>query len=85
MAVRLRLKRFGRRNHPTYRLTAIERRNARDGKVLEELGHYDPRNKEASRQVDLKKERIAYWLSVGATPSDTVRALLEKGGIGVSE
>jgi small subunit ribosomal protein S16 len=84
MAVRLRLKRFGRRNHPTYRLAAIERRNARDGKVLEELGHYDPRNKDASRQVDLKKERIEYWLSVGATPSDTVRELLKKDGITLS-
>ena len=83
MAVRLRLKRFGRRNHPTYRLAAIERSSARDSQVLEELGHYDPRNKDAARQVDLKKERIEYWLSVGATPSDTVRNLLKKGGIAV--
>ena len=83
MAVRLRLKRFGRRNHPTYRLAAIERSKARDSQVLEELGHYDPRNKDASQQVSLKKERIEYWLSVGATPSETVANLLKKGGIAV--
>lgn len=83
MAVRLRLKRFGRRHHPTYRLNAIDRRKAASGKVLEELGSYDPLNKDPEKQVTLNKERIEYWLSVGATPSDTVQNLLAKNGFDV--
>ena len=81
MAVKLRLKRLGRRHRSFYRLTAIEGRNPRDGRVLEELGFYDPQNKEQAQQVKLDAERIKYWLSVGAVPSDTVRSLLKKNGI----
>ncbi|MFQ5591110.1 MAG: 30S ribosomal protein S16 [Phycisphaerae bacterium] len=81
MAVRLRLKRIGRRHHPVYRLAALDRRRARDSKVIEELGSYDPLNSDADRQVVLNRERIEYWLSVGAQPSDTVRRILEKQGI----
>ena len=83
MAVRLRFKRFGRRHHPTYRLAAIERRRAVNGKVLEELGHYDPMNKDPEKQVALNRERIEYWLGMGATPSDTVQNLLSKNGFAV--
>ena len=83
MAVRLRFKRFGRRHHPTYRLAAIERRRAVNGKVLEELGLYDPMNKDPEKQVTLNRERIEYWLGVGATPSDTVQNLLAKNGYAV--
>ena len=81
MAVRIRLKRIGRRHMPVYRLAAIDGRRARDGRVLEELGRYDPTNAAEEQQVDLKPERIKYWLSVGAKPSDTVRRLLEKNSI----
>jgi small subunit ribosomal protein S16 len=81
MAVKLRLKRLGRRHRSFFRLTAIEGRNPRDGRVLEELGFYDPQNKEQAQQVKLDAERIKYWLSVGAVPSDTVRSLLKKNGI----
>lgn len=81
MAVRLRLKRLGRRHHPTYRLTAVDSRRARDSKVIEELGAYDPMNASEDRKVALKRERIEYWLGVGAQPSETVRRLLEKAGI----
>lgn len=81
MGVRIRLKRIGRTHHPVYRLAAVDRRRARDSKVIEELGAYDPTNAVEDRQVDLKRERIEYWLSVGAQPSDTVRRLLEKDGI----
>lgn len=81
MAVRIRLKRMGRRHHPVYRLAAMDRRRARDGEVIELLGQYDPCNKDESKQVNLKADRIGYWLSVGAQPSDTVRRLLEKNGI----
>jgi small subunit ribosomal protein S16 len=83
MAVRLRLKRLGRRNRSFYRIAAIDRRRRRDGRVLEELGHYDPENKDTKEQLQLKPERIQYWLGVGATPSETVRQLLEKNGIPV--
>ena len=81
MAVRIRLKRMGRRHRPSYRLAAVDSRRARDSRVIEELGLYDPINANEDRQVVLKRERIEYWLSVGAQPSDTVRRLLEKNGI----
>lgn len=83
MAVKLRLKRMGRKNYGFYRLSAIESRNPRDGKVLEELGQYDPRNRDQAKQVSLKKDRIEHWLKLGATPSETVRNLLKKNGIAV--
>ena len=81
MAVRIRLNRFGRRHRPSYRLAAMDSRQARDSTVIEELGIYDPINKVEDRQVVLERERIQYWLSVGAQPSDTVRRLLEKAGM----
>ncbi len=83
MAVRIRLKRVGRRHRPSYRLAAVDSRRQRDSKVIEELGRYDPLDSNEDRQVTLKRERIEYWLSVGAQPSDTVRRLLKKQGIGV--
>ena len=83
MAVKLRLKRTGRRHLPCYRLNAIDSRAPRDGKVIEELGLYDPLQKEPENQISLKRERIKYWLSVGAQPSETVANLLEKAGIAV--
>lgn len=78
MAVRIRLKRIGRRHHPVYRVVAVDARRARDSKVIEELGSYDPMNALQEKQVMLQRDRIAHWLSVGAQPSDTVRRLLEK-------
>lgn len=83
MSVKLRLKRMGRTHRSFYRVAAIESRNQRDGRVLEELGLYDPANKEVAQQVQLNPDRIKYWLSVGAVPSDTVRNLLTKNGIAV--
>ncbi len=81
MAVKLRLKRLGRKHRPFFRLAAIEARNPRDGRVLEELGFYDPENRIEAQQVKLDAERIKYWLGVGAVPSGTVRSLLKKNGI----
>lgn len=81
MAVMLRMKRFGRTHRPVYRLTATDSRTPRDGRVLEELGQYDPTNKDSTAQVKLDVERIRYWLSVGAQPSETVGNLLKKQGI----
>lgn len=78
MAVRLRLKRMGRRHRPFYRVTVVDGRKARDGRVIEELGLYDPLLPDESKQIKLNRERIDYWLSVGAQPSDTVRGLIRR-------
>jgi len=61
----------------------MDGRSPRDGRVIEELGWYDPQAREADKQVSLKRERIEYWLSKGAQPSDTVRQLLKRQGIEV--
>ncbi len=78
MAVRIRLKRFGRRHKSFYRVAAVDSRRPRDGRVIEELGWYDPEAKDVDKQVSLKNERIQYWLSVGAQPSDTVAMLIKR-------
>lgn len=83
MAVRIRLKRVGRRHRPAFRLAAFDSQRARDSRVIEELGSYNPVDPNEERQVVLKRDRIEYWLSVGAQPSNTVRRLLEKQGIPV--
>jgi small subunit ribosomal protein S16 len=81
MAVKLRLKRMGRTNHPFYRLNAIDSRSPRDGRVIEELGHYDPRNKDKTKQFLAKIDRCRYWLDIGAVPSETVSSLLKRSGL----
>ena len=79
--VRIRMKSFGRRHRPFFRICAMDSRTPRDGRTIEELGHYDPlvRNKEA--RTVLKVNRIRYWLSVGAQPSEKVAVLLKKHGV----
>jgi len=72
---------MGRRHKPFYRLNAIDSRSPRDGRIIEKLGHYDPIEKDASKQLVLKKERIEYWISVGAVPSETVAELISRIGI----
>lgn len=81
MAVKLRLKRMGRTNHPFFRLNAIDSRSPRDGRVIEELGHYDPRNKDKAKQFVANVDRCKYWLDTGAVPSETVSSLLKKSGL----
>ena len=81
--VTLRLKRFGRRHLPYYRLNAIDSRRPRDGKPIEELGVYDPLQKDQAKAVQFKTDRVKYWLGVGAQPSETVTSLLRKAGIEV--
>lgn len=71
---------MGRRHRPYYRVTAVDGRKSRDGRVLEELGSYDPLNADEGKQIVLKTERIQYWLGVGAQPSDTVRGLIKRFG-----
>jgi small subunit ribosomal protein S16 len=81
MSVKLRLKRMGRKNHAFFRLNAIDSRTPRDGRVIEELGFYDPANKTAEKQFVAKLDRCKHWLDVGAVPSPTVSSLLKKHGL----
>ena len=80
MAVRIRMKMMGRKNRPFYRLCAIDSKVGRDGKVVEELGYYDPMVREKDARAILKGERIAYWMSVGALPSEKAAVLIKKYG-----
>jgi len=76
------MKKLGRNKRPFFRICAIDSRAPRDGKVIEELGHYDPLVKDTDARAILKGERIAYWLSVGALPSENVQVLIKKYGQG---
>ncbi len=79
MAVRLRLRRGGRKKKPIYTIVAADTRSPRDGKFLEALGQYQPLQQPMS--ISVKEERVLYWLKKGALPSDTVRNLLSRKGI----
>ncbi len=74
--LRIRLTRVGKKKQPTYRIVVIDKRNARDGSFVEIVGHYNPRQDPAL--INLKTERLQYWLGKGAQPSDTVRSFLRK-------
>ena len=75
----LRLKPMGRTHRKFYRICVMEKRAPVNGRAIEELGWYDPIGKD-DKQISVKPDRVAYWLSVGAQPSDTVRSLLRKAG-----
>ncbi len=81
MAVKLRLKRFGRLNHPTYRVVVADARSPRDGRIIESVGYYLPKMPRVAEQMKLNTERVSYWLSVGAQPSETVRSMIKKSGV----
>ncbi|MGH7201132.1 MAG: 30S ribosomal protein S16 [Planctomycetaceae bacterium] len=78
MAVRIRMKRLGRKHRPFFRICVMDQRQPRDGAAIEELGHYDPMVRDKSQRVSLKMERVEHWLSVGAQPSEKVAALIRK-------
>ncbi len=78
MGVRIRLKQMGRRHRLYYRICAMDSRQPRDGKVLEELGTYDPHVPDPDAAVTLRPSRIKYWLSVGAQPTDHCKVLFRK-------
>ncbi|WP_199590119.1 30S ribosomal protein S16 [Bremerella cremea] len=80
MAVRIRMKKMGRTHRPFYRICAMDSRSPRDGKAIEYLGTYDPFVKEKDARVNLKTERVDYWLGVGAQPSPKVAVLIRKYG-----
>jgi small subunit ribosomal protein S16 len=72
------MKLMGRKHRPYYRIVAIDHRQPRDGRVLEELGSYDPMVKNTDERVRLRPDRIRYWMSVGALPTEKVGVLLRK-------
>ena len=80
MAVRIRLKKMGRRHRPFFRVCAMDSHNPRGGKVLEELGTYDPMLADTDARAVLITERIDYWLGVGAQPTEKVGVLIKKYG-----
>ena len=73
MAVKIRLKQVGKKHQRSYWIIAVDSKNKRDGKFLERLGFYDPNFDPPKFKID--KKRFAYWLNVGAQPSETVRKL----------
>ena len=82
MPVRIRLQRFGRKHLPFYRIVVADSRSPRDGRNIEILGNYNPiPDKEGVKKVNLKTDRIKYWIGVGAQPSNTVGRLLGQSGL----
>ncbi|REK17795.1 MAG: 30S ribosomal protein S16 [Planctomycetota bacterium] len=74
------MKKLGRTHRPYFRICAVDGRRPRDGRVLEELGTYDPMIRDVDARARLNNERISYWLGVGAQPSDKVKVLIKKYG-----
>ena len=79
MAVKIRLKRIGAKKAPFYRIVVADSRSPRDGRIIEEIGTYNPVSKPA--QLTIKEEEALKWLSNGAKPSDTVRNLFSQEGL----
>ena len=79
MAVKLRLKRMGKKRHPFYRVVAADSRSPRDGRIIESIGTYDPNTNPAT--INLDTELAVKWIKNGAQPTDTVRSLLSKSGV----
>ena len=75
MSVRIRLKRFGTKRKPFYRIVVMDSRSPRDGRTIEEVGFYHPIEIE-EKQIQVKEDRVREWLNKGAQPSNTVRKLL---------
>ena len=81
--VKIRLRRFGKKNTPVYRVVVADKRSPRDGSIIEEIGTYDPLLKR--NNFTLKLDRVDYWLGVGAQPSDTVASFIRKARKGPVE
>ena len=76
MAVSIRLRREGTKNSPYYKVVVTDRRSPRDGKFIEIIGAYDPKKPDHNSTLNI--DRVEYWISKGAQPSDTVRSLIKK-------
>ena len=79
MSVKIRLRRTGAKKAPTYRVIVADSRSPRDGRFIEEIGHYNPRTEPVERVINEEKAKV--WLKNGAQPTETVKALLKKSGI----
>ncbi|HCC34574.1 MAG TPA: 30S ribosomal protein S16 [Ruminococcaceae bacterium] len=79
MAVKIRLRRMGAKKAPFYRIVVADSRYPRDGRFIEEIGHYNPLDNPASVKID--EEKAKQWIQNGAQPTDTVRDILKKNGI----
>ncbi|MBO5415198.1 MAG: 30S ribosomal protein S16 [Clostridia bacterium] len=79
MSVKIRLRRTGAKKAPTYRVIVADSRSPRDGRFIEEIGHYNPRTEPV--EIVINEERAKVWLKNGAQPTETVKALLKKSGI----
>ncbi len=79
MSVKIRLTRTGAKKAPTYRVVVADSRSPRDGRFIEEIGHYNPRREPV--EIVINEERAKVWLKNGAQPTETVKALLKKSGI----
>ena len=79
MSAVIRLKHAGTNKKPVHKIVVMDKHSARDSKSIEILGYYDPKTDPA--KIEVRKERAAYWLGVGATPSPAVKTLLKKKGI----
>jgi small subunit ribosomal protein S16 len=77
--VTIRLRRVGATKQPSYRIVVADRKAKRDGRIIENIGHFNPRTEPETVQFD--RERALYWLSVGAQPSDAVRRLFVNSGV----
>lgn len=79
MAVKIRLRRIGRKKLPFYRIVVADSKSPRDGRFIETIGQYNPRQSEGGLTIDA--DRANHWLGVGAQPTDTVRSLLRRAGV----
>ena len=82
MSARIRLKKFGTKKRPYYRIVVMDQRSPRDGKTIEEIGYYHPIEAE-EKQIVFDMEKAKSWLAKSATPSDTVRRIFNKKGLHV--
>lgn len=82
MALKMRLKRLGRKGRPFYHVVVTDSRNARNGRFIEQIGHYDPTPDLSIIEVNM--ERLVHWYKVGARPSDSVAAMLKAKKINVA-
>jgi small subunit ribosomal protein S16 len=82
MALKIRLSRIGTTHQPHYRIVVAETRSRRDGDAVETLGTYDPRTK--GKQVNMRLDRVDYWISKGAKPSDTLHSMIKRARRAVS-
>ncbi len=81
MAIKIRLKRIGRRNRPFYRVVVMDSRKRRDGAAIEELGWYNPIARDKDSNFTFKEDRMLHWLGIGAQPTDVVHSLMRRSGL----